>query len=196
MPDFLSPVPRPNFAIQGWGEPRTGHTHEGIDFPVPVGTPIRAVDSGTVITSVDSTGTSGNYVAVKHADGFVSRYMHLSKRLVQKGEAVSRGQIIAASGNTGIDISGPHLHFDIKMVPSMLANYSSLFGTPVGGFGRNLFEGIGVPAEPLIPVDKYSEAAKEGAGKFGIPLYAASAGIGAVLIGIGAFFAWRLWKKR
>lgn len=195
--NFISPLPRPNYVVQGWGEPRSDHTHEGLDFPTPVGTPVRSVDDGVVITSVDApSAASGNYVAVLHALGFISRYMHLDKRLVSKGDRVSKGQIIAASGNTGIESSGPHLHFDIKMVPSQLAEYTKRFPTPVGGFGRTQFEGTGVPAEPLIPVDKYSERVKEGAAKFGIPLYVAEGGLGLILLGVAGFLGWRWWKNR
>lgn len=195
VPSFISPVPRPNFAISGWGSPREGHSHEGIDFPVPVGTPIAAAAGGTVVTSVDSTGASGNYVAVRHEGGFITRYMHLSKRLVAKGDVVHQGQTLALSGNTGIDSSGPHLHYDTKMVPALLANYIERFGTPQGGFGRNLYEGIGVPSEPLVPVDKYAPGVIAGATKYGIPLHRAGLELGGLII-VGLGLWWLLRRRR
>jgi len=198
--DFGSPVPRPSVVTQGWGEPRPHRdgVHEGFDYPVKIGTPIFSVGEGTVITSAstDDPGGAGIMISVAHPNGIISRYLHLDKRLVEKGERVSKGQFIAKSGASGIKQSAAHLHFDLKIKPDKLAEYTSRFGTPVGGFGSTRFGLIGIPAEPLIPVDRYAERVKEGAGKFGIPLYAAGGGLGLILVGVGGFVAWRALKKR
>ena len=74
-----------------------------------------------------STGGNGGYghmVLLNHEFGYKTRYAHLSKILVQPGERVVRGQIIAETGNTGIS-SGPHLHYEVihKGVPVNPINY-------------------------------------------------------------------------
>lgn len=98
----------------GWRiHPVTGarNFHEGIDIGVPEGTPIAASRSGKV-TIAEWYGGYGLTVRVDHGGGLVSRYSHNSALLVKVGEAVSAGQIIARSGNTGVS-TGPHLDFGI-----------------------------------------------------------------------------------
>lgn len=98
----------------GWRtHPVTGsrNFHEGIDIGVPEGTPIAASRSGKV-TMAEWYGGYGLTVRVDHGGGVVSRYSHNSALLVKVGEAVSAGQIIARSGNTGVS-TGPHLDFGI-----------------------------------------------------------------------------------
>ncbi|MEU6352146.1 peptidoglycan DD-metalloendopeptidase family protein [Streptomyces sp. NPDC047072] len=89
--------------------------HTGVDFPVPTGTPIRAVGPGTVVTAGWSSAY-GYQVVIKHADGKYSQYAHQSKLLVSVGQKVSGGQRIGYSGATG-NVSGPHLHFEIRTGP-------------------------------------------------------------------------------
>lgn len=93
--------------------PVTGRVapHKGVDFALPVGTPVLAVGDGEVIVAKRSGG-AGNYVAVRHGRQYMTRYMHLKKLLVKPGEKVKRGDRIALSGNTGRS-TGPHLHFEI-----------------------------------------------------------------------------------
>ncbi|MGL9769333.1 MAG: murein DD-endopeptidase MepM [Sodalis sp. (in: enterobacteria)] len=85
--------------------------HRGVDFAVPVGTPVLAVGDGEVIVS-KRDGTAGNYVAIRHARQYMTRYMHLKKLLVKPGQKVKRGDCIALSGNTGRS-TGPHLHYEM-----------------------------------------------------------------------------------
>lgn len=85
--------------------------HPAIDIGVPVGTPVRAADSGKVVY----TGSNGGYgisVGVDHGNGYVTYYNHLSGYGVKKGDYVRKGQEIAKSGNTGTS-TGPHLDFKI-----------------------------------------------------------------------------------
>ncbi|MFB7517514.1 M23 family metallopeptidase [Streptomyces sp. NPDC056144] len=100
------------------------HKHSGQDFAVPVGTPVKAAGSGTVVKAGPNGGGDGpaygNAIVVKHANGTYSQYAHLSKIQVNVGQKVSAGQRIALSGNTG-NSSGPHLHFEIRTTP----NYGS-----------------------------------------------------------------------
>lgn len=85
--------------------------HRGVDFAVPIGTPVMAVGDGEVIM-VKGGGAAGNYVAIRHGRQYMTRYMHLSKTLVKVGQKVKRGDRIGLSGNTGRS-TGPHLHFEV-----------------------------------------------------------------------------------
>lgn len=85
--------------------------HRGVDFAMPIGTPVLVVGDGEVVVSKNS-GTAGNYVAVRHSPQYMTCYMHLKKLLVKPGQKVKRGDRIALSGNTGRS-TGPHLHFEV-----------------------------------------------------------------------------------
>ena len=99
-----------------YGEQRRTHVHNGIDIAVPVGTPIKAIADGTVVVTGPVNGY-GYWVGINH--GLVngikvsSEYGHLSKWVVNNGQHVKQGQIIAYSGNTGYS-QGPHLHLTIR----------------------------------------------------------------------------------
>ncbi|WP_075182008.1 murein DD-endopeptidase MepM [Pantoea sp. 1.19] len=85
--------------------------HKGVDFALPLGTPVLAVGDGEVVIAKRS-GAAGNYVAIRHGRQYMTRYMHLKKLLVKPGQKVKRGDRIALSGNTGRS-TGPHLHYEI-----------------------------------------------------------------------------------
>lgn len=85
--------------------------HAGVDFAVPVGTPVLSIGDGEVIISKYSK-VAGNYVVIRHNYQCITRYMHLTKILVKIGQKVKQGQKIALSGNTGRS-TGPHLHFEV-----------------------------------------------------------------------------------
>ncbi|QKJ87485.1 Murein DD-endopeptidase MepM [Paramixta manurensis] len=85
--------------------------HKGVDFALPMGTPVLAVGDGEVIVSKRSGG-AGNYVAIRHGRQYMTRYMHMKKLLVKAGDKVKRGDRIGLSGNTGRS-TGPHLHYEI-----------------------------------------------------------------------------------
>lgn len=85
--------------------------HAGVDFAVPIGTPVLSVGDGEVIISKYSK-IAGNYVGIRHNYQCMTRYMHLKKVLVKPGQKVKQGQQIALSGNTGRS-TGPHLHFEV-----------------------------------------------------------------------------------
>ncbi|MBI4961714.1 MAG: M23 family metallopeptidase [Desulfomonile tiedjei] len=84
--------------------------HQGVDYGAPKGTPVQCVAGGTV-TFAGWKGDYGNYVCVKHDNGCESRYGHLSRIGVQKGQRVKQTQGIGLVGMTGL-ASGPHLHFE------------------------------------------------------------------------------------
>jgi murein DD-endopeptidase MepM/ murein hydrolase activator NlpD len=96
----------------GWrGSGRRRAIHEGIDIPVPVGTPVRAAVSGVVSEARDYNGY-GKTVILDHGGGNKTLYAHCSKIAVETGEYVETGQIIAYAGNTGRSTT-PHLHFGV-----------------------------------------------------------------------------------
>lgn len=88
--------------------------HNGVDFGVPMATPIRACDSGKVAQVLEDPGY-GKYVRLIHTWG-QSLYAHLSFFTVREGEKVQAGQTIGLSGNSG-NSTGPHLHFAIRINP-------------------------------------------------------------------------------
>lgn len=93
--------------------PVTGRVapHKGVDFAIPLGTPVLAVGDGEVIVAKRSGG-AGNYVAIRHGRQYMTRYMHMKKLLVKPGDKVKRGERVGLSGNTGRS-TGPHLHFEV-----------------------------------------------------------------------------------
>lgn len=91
------------------------HGYNGVDLATKVGTPVRASLAGEVIVSKNSgwNGGYGQYVVIKHANGVQTLYAHLSDNYVGVGSAVAQGQVIGASGNSGLS-TGPHLHFEVR----------------------------------------------------------------------------------
>lgn len=89
----------------------TRHFHTGIDIGCPIGTPVRAAQSGRV-SSVGYNESSGNFVVITHHAGYRTQYAHLSLARVKPGAYVKTGELIADSGNTGLS-TGPHLHFTV-----------------------------------------------------------------------------------
>ncbi len=90
---------------------RWGTMHPGQDFAVPVGTPVLSMSGGTVIFAGWSGGY-GNKVEIQYWDGTISWMAHNSVLKVTRGEAVSPGEVVALSGNTGHS-TGPHSHLEI-----------------------------------------------------------------------------------
>ncbi len=94
----------------------TGSNYYAIDFAFSNGDSVASVANGTVMTDVTNDPTAGNYLAIDHGGGYVSRYLHLNgwPSGIGVSTEVSQGQLIAYSDNTGSS-SGPHLHFDLKL---------------------------------------------------------------------------------
>lgn len=94
-------------------DPFTGVTsfHTGIDMAMPSGTPVYSSMSGK-IESVGYTNIFGNYVIIKHVNGYQTLYAHLTKSLVKSGQNVAQGAKIGLVGSTGYS-TGPHLHFTV-----------------------------------------------------------------------------------
>ena len=85
--------------------------HAGMDFSAPIGTDIYATGDGTVEAAGWESGY-GNCVVIDHGYGYKTRYAHMSKMTVRRGERVVRGQVIGHVGNTGKS-TGPHLHYEV-----------------------------------------------------------------------------------
>ncbi|GAB2674854.1 hypothetical protein GCM10009743_58310 [Kribbella swartbergensis] len=98
-------------ATFGQGGSRWARNHTGTDFAAPIGTPIRTVMKGVVIFA-DWAGPYGRQVQVRHEDGTVTWYNHMSKFSVSVGETVYAGDQVGAVGMTG-NTTGPHLHFEV-----------------------------------------------------------------------------------
>ena len=86
--------------------------HQGLDFRVPTGTPVAAMNEGTVLLA-RPLYFEGNFIVLDHGQGLLTLYLHLSEFKVKEGDLVTRGQIIALSGGTG-RATGPHLHVAVR----------------------------------------------------------------------------------
>jgi murein DD-endopeptidase MepM/ murein hydrolase activator NlpD len=99
--------------------------HNGLDFGVPVGTPVFAAEDGIVVAADNNDKSSwqkyqyGQHIMIEHQNNLNTLYAHLSVIGVKKGQAIKRGELIGYSGNTGYS-TGPHLHFGVYWKPSVL----------------------------------------------------------------------------
>jgi murein DD-endopeptidase MepM/ murein hydrolase activator NlpD len=88
--------------------------HKGVDFSIPTGTPVKAVNGGIVVFARGGLNVYGNAMVVDHGQGVTSCYFHLNKMLKKEGDAVAKNETIAESGATGW-ATGPHLHFGLYL---------------------------------------------------------------------------------
>lgn len=105
--------------------------HNGTDFAMPIGTPVYTSGDGVVVMTRNHP-YAGNYVVIQHGNTYMTRYLHLSKILVKKGQKVSRGQRIGLSGNTCRATC--HLHYELivrgRPVNAMKANIPMASSVP------------------------------------------------------------------
>lgn len=92
--------------------PRWGSNHSGTDFGAPIGTPLYAAKSGTVVASGPVAGY-GLWIRIQTDDGYLLEYGHNNTNYVAVGERVTAGQVIGEVGNRG-DSTGPHLHLGVQ----------------------------------------------------------------------------------
>lgn len=127
--DYVRPVP--GGVIQPFHNPSSMYGlgyHTGVDLEASLGTPVKAVHGGTVV-SINGAGSAyGNHVVIKHADGVYTLSAHLSSVAVHVGQTVSTGQVIGAAGSTGTS-TGPHLHFELRNNPTQYAE--GIFSDPI-----------------------------------------------------------------
>ena len=109
---FAIPVKNAFRYTSGFGM-RWGRMHNGTDFAAPHGTPIFATADGVVVHAEWLSGY-GRLVKIQHEFGIETRYAHMSKIRVKKGQRVSRGQRIGDMGNTGRS-TGTHLHYEVRV---------------------------------------------------------------------------------
>lgn len=122
--------------------------HDGLDFTAPKGTPVYATGDG-VVTSSYRSSSYGNVLFVNHGYGYQTRYAHLNKYIVSRGESVKRGQVIGYVGNTGRS-EAAHLHYEV------LYNYNPI--NPINFFQRDLSNDeyeklIEISQQETIPLD-------------------------------------------
>ncbi|HOV37323.1 MAG TPA: peptidoglycan DD-metalloendopeptidase family protein [Spirochaetales bacterium] len=96
--------------------PFTGqwYLHKGIDIAFGYNIPIVATARGKVVSIDYEPLGFGNYIIIRHKYGFYTRYAHLQRILVNRGQEVSQGQVIGTMGNTGLS-TGPHLHYEVRI---------------------------------------------------------------------------------
>jgi murein DD-endopeptidase MepM/ murein hydrolase activator NlpD len=109
--------------VKGWLSSRFGKRispftgerefHRGIDVATRMGAPVQAPADGIVASIIWDHGY-GNVLTVKHGYGLVTKYAHLKKVLVKRGQHVKRGETVALVGNTGRS-TGPHLHYEVHL---------------------------------------------------------------------------------
>lgn len=108
--------------------------HTGIDFVASTGTTVHAIGPGKVV-AVGPGGPYGNQVVIRHADGMYSQYAHMSKIKTSVGATVQGGTVLGLSGATG-NVSGPHLHLEIRTGPE--------YGTDIAPLPYMRKKGIGI----------------------------------------------------
>jgi murein DD-endopeptidase MepM/ murein hydrolase activator NlpD len=113
--NFFAPADVPIsdvFGTQRMFNGKAQSTHQGLDFRAHTGTPVAAMNSGTVLLA-RPLYFEGNCVVLDHGQGLLTVYMHLSEFKVKEGDAVTRGEEIGLSGGTG-RATGPHLHVAVR----------------------------------------------------------------------------------
>jgi len=93
------------------GHPRAPHS--GVDFRAARGTPVKAINNGRVVLTCNHFFT-GKSVVLDHGGGIISMYFHLEKILVQKGQILTKGEVLGLVGSTG-RATGPHLHLGVRV---------------------------------------------------------------------------------
>jgi murein DD-endopeptidase MepM/ murein hydrolase activator NlpD len=99
--------------VRRFGDEGSGVAFTGINIAVPAGTPVLASEGGTVLYADDGLKIYGKMVLLRHDNGMVSAYAHNGYLLVNKGDRVKKGQVIAMSGATG-NVDSPQLHFELR----------------------------------------------------------------------------------
>lgn len=129
---LVAPVNAPiGTAYHATGSSWSKGYHTGVDFLVPTGTSVKAIENGTVV-SAGWAGSYGYQVVIRHADGRYSQYAHLSAISVRDGQSVGEGQRIGRSGSTG-NTTGPHLHFEVRTGPGFGTDIDPLAYLRAGG---------------------------------------------------------------
>lgn len=115
---FVSPLQCKTKLLAPFDELRGTYKHEGIDVEAELGTPLYAIEDGTILKAApDSKGVhtgGGHMVFIDHGNGMQSRYMHLSAYTVKTGDQVKAGDVIGFSGDSG-DATKALLHYELRV---------------------------------------------------------------------------------
>ncbi|KQY92404.1 peptidase M24 [Caulobacter sp. Root1455] len=103
--------------ISDFGPKGTGQRNDGVNIRAAAGTPVRAAAAGEVVYAGNQVPGFGNLVLVKHADGWVTAYAHLSSTEVKMRQQVAQGATLGAVGQTG-GVTEPQLHFEVRYAPT------------------------------------------------------------------------------
>ena len=122
---FLRPVD--GRIVSSFGPKGKGLHNDGLNIAAPRGAPVRAAENGVVAYAGSELKGFGNGVLIKHADGYMTFYAHNEAVLVERGQRVSRGQVIARVGSSGA-VDQPQLHFQIRKGRQALDPQSLLGG--------------------------------------------------------------------
>ncbi len=135
---FLSPVAGGRVS-GGFNEQRSDHRHQGVDYAVPVGTPVRAPAAGTIDVAGQRSGY-GNAIYINFGGGTTARFGHLSKFNVKPGDTVEAGDVIGYSGGApGAEgagrSTGAHLHYEVRQGGRAVDPRTGKFRTDAGAAG-------------------------------------------------------------
>lgn len=131
----LFAMPTRGLFTSGFGY-RWGALHDGVDLAGPIGTPIYAASDGIVKEAGPTNSGYGAWVLIRHSDGTVTRYGHVSGWSVQVGQRVFAGDQVATIGNRG-NSTGPHLHFSVLLggtSPTDPVSWLSARGVNIGPY--------------------------------------------------------------
>ena len=103
--------------LSTYGPKAGGQRNDGLDIAAAMGAPVLAAADGDVVYAGNQVPGFGNLVLIKHADGWVTAYAHLSRTEVKIKDHVSQGDEIGQAGQTG-GVDQPQLHFEIRYAPS------------------------------------------------------------------------------
>ena len=144
--------------------------HNGIDFGMPMGTPIRSNIAGTVTTNSYQAGGAGNYISIKDANGYTHTYMHMQERSkLPVGQEVKLGNTIGLVGSTGAS-TGAHLHYGVKNPSGSYVNPVSFYED--GGVHQGGKAVVGEKGREMgiLPNGKVIILGQNGAGLYDLPI--------------------------
>jgi murein DD-endopeptidase MepM/ murein hydrolase activator NlpD len=107
------PWPVRGRVLANYGNTPGGGHNDGINIAAPRGTPVHAIDGGTVVYAGNEVKGYGNILLIRHSDGWISAYAHLGDVEAKQGETITAGQVIGKVGDSG-GVAEPQLHFELR----------------------------------------------------------------------------------